>query len=161
VAGDGGGMVGAQASLAQGWLAGCRAARELGYPAKAAVGAETQRQQARLIRHQKFQSALWSLFRAPQFRHELAAQDTPICRCENVTLGRIEEELTAGVSTIGALKRGTRAGMGRCQGRYCGPVLLRLLVGRSDVALCESLAFAPRPPVRPVPIEAVARRLEH
>ncbi len=158
VAGDAGGMVGAQAALAQGWRAGCRAARDLGRSANAAILAETRRQDATLARHRRFQAALWSVFRAPLLRHELAAPETPICRCENITLARIEAELEAGASTIGALKRGTRAGMGRCQGRYCGPVLIRLLAGRAEAGLVESDAFAPRPPVRPVPIAAVAQR---
>ncbi len=158
VAGDGGGRVGAHAAMAQGWLAGCRAARDLDRPTPRALLAETRRQRARLTRHQRFQSALWTLFRAPQLRHELAAPDTAICRCENVSLGTIEAELEAGITTIGALKRATRAGMGRCQGRYCGPVLLHLLGARSGTALEETLAFAPRPPVRPVPIASVARQ---
>lgn len=156
VAGDGGGMVGAHAALAQGWLAGCRAARDLGHLPPPAVAAETRRQRARLARHQRFQAALWTVFRAPRLRHELAAPDTLVCRCENVSLARIEAELDAGVTTIGAVKRGTRAGMGRCQGRYCGPVLLALLARRSGAAVTEADAFAPRPPVRPVPLAAIA-----
>jgi thioredoxin reductase len=157
VAGDGAGRVGAQAALAQGWLAGCRAARDLGHAAPTALLAETRRRRAALARHRRFQAALWEVFRAPELRHQLAAPDTPVCRCENVSLARIEAELEAGIATIGALKRGTRAGMGRCQGRYCGPVLLRLLAARSGTTLSEDLAFAPRPPVRPVPLAAVAR----
>ncbi|WP_270933406.1 FAD-dependent oxidoreductase [Falsiroseomonas oryzae] len=157
VAGDGGGRVGAHAALAQGWLAGCRAARDLDRPTPPELLTETRRCRARLAQHRKFQSALWSLFRAPELRHELAAADTPICRCENVSLAEIEAELDGGVTTIGALKRATRAGMGRCQGRYCGPVLIRLLATRSGTPLAEPRAFAPRPPVRPVPIASVAR----
>ncbi len=157
VAGDGGGMVGAQASLAQGWLAGCRAARELGRATPAALAAETRRQRARLARHRRFQSALWTLFRAPALRHQLAKPETPICRCENVDLAAIEAAIAEGATTIGAVKRGTRAGMGRCQARYCGPVLMRLLAERTGAAIDEAQAFAPRPPVRPVPIAAIAR----
>jgi NADPH-dependent 2,4-dienoyl-CoA reductase/sulfur reductase-like enzyme len=156
VAGDGGGMVGAHSAMAQGWLAGCHAARDLGHPAPPIAVAETRRQRARLARHQRFQSALWTVFRAPRLRHELATPDTPVCRCENVSLAKLEAELDAGITTIGALKRGTRAGMGRCQGRYCGPVLLGLLARRSGAPVTEADAFAPRPPVRPVPLASLA-----
>ncbi|MDE0009144.1 MAG: (2Fe-2S)-binding protein, partial [Gammaproteobacteria bacterium] len=58
---------------------------------------------------------------------------------------------------IGSLKRRTRAGMGRCQGRYCGPVIAALIAERTDTLLDEFSLFAPRPPVKPVPIGAIAR----
>ena len=50
-----------------------------------------------------------------------------ICRCEEVSLGRLEAALADGASSIGEVKLRTRAGMGRCQGRYCAPVIAGLL----------------------------------
>jgi hypothetical protein len=46
--------------------------------------------------------------------------------------------------------------MGRCQGRYCGPLLAELLHARIGRGLDELAFFAPRPPVRPVPLGAIA-----
>ncbi|MER6299120.1 NAD(P)/FAD-dependent oxidoreductase [Kitasatospora sp. NPDC001539] len=56
--------------------------------------------------------------------------DTDVCRCEEVPAARIREaveELGAGDSRT--VKLLTRAGMGWCQGRMCGPAVARLSGG--------------------------------
>lgn len=44
-----------------------------------------------------------------------------VCRCENISLGEIKECLNSPlpVKSVDAVKRRTRAGMGRCQGGFC------------------------------------------
>ena len=49
--------------------------------------------------------------------------------------------------SLAALKKATRAGMGRCQGRFCAATVARLCPGVSEP---DGFA-APRAPVRPVP----------
>lgn len=52
-----------------------------------------------------------------------------ICRCETITEGEIihaMHEVIPG-KTIDAIKRRTNAGMGRCQGGFCGPKIFDLL----------------------------------
>ena len=46
-----------------------------------------------------------------------------ICRCEKVTEAELIDALGRGidVNSIDSMKRRTRAGMGACQGRFCGP----------------------------------------
>ncbi|MYW04792.1 (2Fe-2S)-binding protein, partial [Streptomyces sp. SID3343] len=44
---------------------------------------------------------------------------TLVCRCEEVTLGRIEEAARRGADDVRSIKLLTRAGMGWCQGRMC------------------------------------------
>ena len=56
-----------------------------------------------------------------------------------------------GAQALGAVKRLTRAGMGRCQGRYCGPVLAALSTDE-EAALGEAAFWAPRPPIKPITI---------
>ena len=41
--------------------------------------------------------------------------------------------------------------MGRCQGRYCAPVVARM----TTAEVGEFGLFAPRPPAKPVPIRAL------
>lgn len=153
IAGDGAGMGGAAAAQAEGTIAGAAAAADLGHTPTAVIESA---QAARLMlqRHRSFQGALWSLFRAPPLTLQLADRDTLVCRCENVTLGALREALAGGELDIGGLKRQTRAGMGRCQGRYCG-ALLNEVIGRQPAD--EYALFAPRPPARPVPIGLIAR----
>lgn len=52
-----------------------------------------------------------------------------ICRCETVTESEIVDALTREIkiSSIDAIKRRTRAGMGRCQGAFCGPRVRKLI----------------------------------
>ncbi len=50
-----------------------------------------------------------------------------LCRCEEVTEGEIKEAVRRGGSTLDGIKFRTRAGMGRCQGNFCGPHLTALL----------------------------------
>ena len=44
-----------------------------------------------------------------------------VCKCEEVSLGEIEDCISSplGARTVDAVKRRTRAGMGRCQGGFC------------------------------------------
>jgi len=47
-----------------------------------------------------------------------------VCRCEQVAEAEILEAISRGADTMDAVKHVTRAGMGRCQGGFCGfPVL--------------------------------------
>ncbi|EAX47274.1 FAD dependent oxidoreductase [Thermosinus carboxydivorans Nor1] len=52
-----------------------------------------------------------------------------ICRCETVTEGEIVAAIHApcGARTVDGVKRRTRAGMGRCQGGFCGPRVVAIL----------------------------------
>jgi glycerol-3-phosphate dehydrogenase len=52
-----------------------------------------------------------------------------ICRCEQVTRAEIRSAIGAplGARSVNAVKMRTRAGMGRCQGGFCGPEVVRLL----------------------------------
>jgi len=60
------------------------------------------------------------------------------------------------IATAGAVKRLTRAGMGRCQGRYCGALLVELVARHSGTGIDEFCYFAPRMPFKPVPVATVS-----
>jgi glycerol-3-phosphate dehydrogenase len=49
--------------------------------------------------------------------------DRIVCRCESVTEGEVRDALTRNIDirTKKAVKMRTRAGMGFCQGKFCGP----------------------------------------
>lgn len=52
-----------------------------------------------------------------------------ICRCESITLGEILRAVRENpkATNVDAIKRRTRAGMGRCQGGFCQPVIVGIL----------------------------------
>lgn len=150
--GDCTGLGGAPAAEAEGIIAGFAAARSLGLTPAAGQEQAVTGARAQLRRHRRFQAGLWELFRAPRLLTELAGAQTVICRCEELTLAEIEAGFDDGTQSIGSVKRATRAGMGRCQGRYCGPVLAALAAARRSPPLDEAAHWAPRPPVKPIRI---------
>ena len=52
-----------------------------------------------------------------------------VCRCEGISLGEIRDAVRTAprAETVDAVKRRTRAGMGRCQGGFCQPVVVRVI----------------------------------
>ena len=66
-------------------------------------------------------------------RQALIARDPAygqvICRCEGVTEGEIRDAIrrVPGARSLDGVKRRVRAGMGRCQGGFCGPKVMELL----------------------------------
>lgn len=156
VVGDGARLGGAPAAQSEGELAGLAAAQSLGRTLSASLLRRRDAAQRQLQRQQEFQSALWSLFAAPRLALQLADAQTIICRCEGVRRAEIEAHVAPDL-LIGGLKRQLRAGMGRCQGRYCAPLLAQMLAA-PGVAAGEAAFFAPRPPVRPLPLGLIARR---
>ncbi|MDR2046564.1 MAG: NAD(P)/FAD-dependent oxidoreductase [Clostridiales bacterium] len=54
-----------------------------------------------------------------------------VCRCESVTEGEIADALRSPLppTSIDAVKRRTRAGMGRCQGGFCQPRIVEIMAG--------------------------------
>ena len=58
-----------------------------------------------------------------------------ICRCETVTEGEIVEAIRRGARTVDGVKFRTRAGMGRCQGGFCGPRVIAVLARELNIPL--------------------------
>ncbi len=50
-----------------------------------------------------------------------------VCRCEHVTEAEIAEAIRRGATSLDGIKFRTRAGMGRCQGGFCTPHLIKIL----------------------------------
>ena len=148
IAGDAGGIGGAQIAEAQGTIAGEGALSHLGRHVDQDAGAAARARQARI-----FQAALWSLYQAPT--RALPPDPVIVCRCEIVTAGQIRAAIATGSNSPGALKRATRLGMGRCQGRYCSHAAVRLLAEAGQPVTAEDL-FAPQLPARPIPVAALA-----
>lgn len=150
VVGEAGGFGGAPIAMAQGTLAGAAAASALGQ--RVAPNPKTLRL---LSRHRTFQAALWSLYSAKIESLALAAPETLACRCEAITRAALERVVRErDVKDISTLKRLTRAGMGRCQGRYCAPWLHEIV--NSAPPETELAMFAPQAPLRPVALAALA-----
>jgi glycerol-3-phosphate dehydrogenase len=70
-------------------------------------------------------------------REKLIAADSRyghvVCRCETVTEGEAVEAIRRGARTVQGIKFRTRAGMGRCQGGFCGPRIVQILSRELDL----------------------------
>jgi glycine/D-amino acid oxidase-like deaminating enzyme len=144
--GDGAHFGGAKRALAQGVVTAGAIAGDLGLKKPSVSGAR------RTVRRAgRFQAALWRLFDAAPLEAAGIDNRAIVCRCEEVTASELRASIAVGYKTPATLKRATRAGMGRCQGRYCAAVIARMCSSQID----EFGLFAPRPPAKPVPISAL------
>jgi glycerol-3-phosphate dehydrogenase len=62
-----------------------------------------------------------------------------VCRCETVSEGEIRDAIRRNppATDVDGVKRRTRSGMGRCQGGFCLPYVMRLLSEENGVAMEE------------------------
>jgi NAD(P)H-nitrite reductase large subunit len=81
---------------------------------------------------------------------------TVLCRCENVTAGTVRGVAEQGLREINRVKAATRLGMGRCQGRLCGIAGAEVLAAKLGVSVDSVGRLRVQPPVKPMPIEALA-----
>ncbi|MFI5764833.1 NAD(P)/FAD-dependent oxidoreductase [Streptomyces sp. NPDC051563] len=119
-AGETGGIGGAQLALAEGEIAAHVVA---GRP----VPARLVRTRTRL---RAFAAAMAGAHRPGPGWTGWLREDTDVCRCEEVAAGRIREAVEdLGARDARTVKLLTRAGMGWCQGRMCGPAVAALAGG--------------------------------
>ncbi len=149
--GDCKGLGGAPAARVEGTIAGAHAAAASGF----GDAYDLHGAQRALTRHRRFQSRLWRLYDIAPRGVAALSGDTPICRCEELTLDDIQVGLDDRPGHAGTLKRATRVGMGRCQGRYCGPVVARMVAETTGKPIEDLSFFAPRVPIKPVAISAI------
>ncbi|MET7983077.1 MULTISPECIES: NAD(P)/FAD-dependent oxidoreductase [unclassified Streptomyces] len=146
-AGETTGIGGAALALAEGHLAGRSVAARLrgtGPDPRSAARAARVRARAR-----SFAAALDAVYSPPARWTEQVTDDTVVCRCEEVTAGRVREAVTGlGAGDVRTVKLLTRAGMGWCQGRMCEPAV-------AGLADCEQTP-ARRLLARPVPLGVLA-----
>lgn len=62
-----------------------------------------------------------------------------VCRCEQITEGEIVRAIRENppAKTVDAVKRRTRAGMGRCQGGFCHPHVAEIIARETGIPFEE------------------------
>ncbi|MET9874939.1 FAD-dependent oxidoreductase [Actinacidiphila glaucinigra] len=151
-AGEVTGVGGAELALAEGEIAGRSAAARLrGREPDPAAWATAARRRERLRR---FAAVLDAVYRLPgDWAESAVTDDTVVCRCEEVPASAVREAVRdLGAGDLRTVKLLTRAGMGWCQGRVCGP-------GVAAVAGCP-FTDPGRPLARPVPLGLLAGRAD-
>jgi len=160
-AGETTGVDGADAAMIKGRLAALACLQDRGEDPQ--IRKRIAHEQGRLGRELRFAQFLRRLATPPWEALDAAAnRETPICRCEGVTKGDLEDAMD-GPTPLGdpnALKLATRAGMGLCQGRLCGPSIAGLLRKASKSPQAPPPPFTARAPARPVRLGSVASLAE-
>ena len=131
------------------------AAVHLGQLPEAGLQSELARTVRQQQRNAQFGAAANLLFGAPDGLYQAIPDETPVCRCEEVTAGQVRAAVSSGVRSLDGLKPAVRVGQGLCQGRTCGPTLARMMaVSTGDTPAAGGL-FRARPPLRPVSLAEV------
>ncbi len=155
IAGDGGGIGGAVAAALAGELAALEIARDLGRLSEA----ERDSAAAPILRKLDTERAARPFIdRAyPPYAEALApADETIVCRCEEVTAGDIRGYAALGCLGPNQAKAFGRPGMGPCQGRYCGLTVTELLAAENRRSPDDTGYYRIRPPLKPVTLGELA-----
>jgi len=153
VAGEVAGIGGAYAAIAEGWLAGLSAAHELGCTVRTTALHSARRERAARRRFGDLVNAVFAL--KPGVFDQIA-DDTLVCRCEEVTAGEIRAAVASWGAHVSCIKGVTRCGMGYCQGRICGSLLEELTARAAGGARADVGSLSVRPPLKPVRVSELA-----
>lgn len=86
------------------------------------------------------------------------ADNIIVCRCSDVTLSDIRELIRKGFTSFDEIKRISRVGMGPCQGRTCGQIVLREISVATGKPISELHPGTYRPPVKSIKLGAIAEQ---
>ncbi|CAJ0790816.1 Hydrogen cyanide synthase subunit HcnB [Ralstonia psammae] len=151
LAGDGAGIMGADAAEYSGELAALALLQDR------QITVDTHRVPAlhqRLQKIERFRHALEVAFPFPEDWAAHASDDLVVCRCENVTAGTLRQTAAeCGVHELNRLKALCRVGMGRCQGRMCGAAAAEILAHAQSVPLAQVGRLRGQAPIKPLPVD--------
>ncbi|MCK6450847.1 MAG: FAD-dependent oxidoreductase [Alphaproteobacteria bacterium] len=122
VCGEGAGVRGGPHARHSGLIAALAWLAERGTPAPERYGLAALRAQA--LGLTRFGQALEE---AATSREPRLDDDGWACACERVPVARVRQAVADGLEDLSSIKIVTRCGMGPCQGRYCEPLVGRLV----------------------------------
>lgn len=159
IAGDAGGIVGAEASRHDGDAAALAVLAELGRITCAERDGRLRSIRRVRDAHLSARPFLDRLYRPSP---DLVAPPDPvtICRCEAVCAGSLRQAVARGALGPSQAKAFLRTGMGPCQGRLCGPSVTGLIARETDRSEAETGYYRIRDPIKPVTVGELAKALQ-
>jgi len=158
VAGDCTAIGGADVAECQGESAALALLQDLGIQASS-VRARGLAKNLRRLR--RFRKGLERAFPFPEHLVPDLPKQTIVCRCEAITVREIDEVIEQlGPQEPNRLKAFCRTGMGRCQGRVCGPMLTEYLAARYGRPVAQIRPLRAQAPIKPLSYAKAARRSE-
>ena len=156
VAGDGAGILGAEAAVESGRIAALEAAFRLGRIRVQDRDALARPLRASLARHRRFRQFLDFAFEPGAATLRPSGPAVTVCRCEEVTVADIERVIAHGCPGPNQAKAFTRCGMGPCQGRMCATVVSEIFAKRRHAGVETVEHYRIRPPVKPLTVGELA-----
>jgi len=156
VAGDGGGIGGGLAARAEGEIAALGALGKLGLIDTTTRDARAKSARATLSRELCIRPFLDTWFRPSDSFRVPIDDDAIICRCEELSLKDIRDTIEIGLVGPNQLKSFCRAGMGPCQGRFCGLTVQELIAKQTKRTAADVGYYRLRPPIKPLRLEELA-----
>ncbi|RBH59844.1 MULTISPECIES: FAD/NAD(P)-binding oxidoreductase [Pseudomonas] len=148
LAGDGAGIMGADAAEMAGERAALALLEDLG---RAVDPHRIAFLESQLQRIDGFRQGLEQAFPFPE-RWAANVPDTlMLCRCEEVSVGEVRAVVREGHWEINRVKAHCRVGMGRCQGRICGAATAEIIACESGLALDSIGRLRAQAPIKPLP----------
>lgn len=123
-----------------------------GLTAAPAIGLEVEKlatellsKEINVLKNQEFNPNRKEIIRVRELEYEkrakLIEEDSNygiiVCRCEEISKGEIIDAMRRSIpcDTIDGIKRRVRPGMGRCQGGFCGPQILKIIADEKNISL--------------------------
>lgn len=154
LAGDGSGIAGADAAELSGERAALALLEDRGHTVAKPHLAALERGLRRIGR---FRVALEAAFPFPADLAAAMQDETILCRCEGVTAGAFRQDARGlAAEEINRAKAFSRCGMGRCQGRVCGPAAGIVLAAALNLPPERIGRLRGQPPVKPIPMAVIA-----
>jgi NADPH-dependent 2,4-dienoyl-CoA reductase/sulfur reductase-like enzyme len=148
LAGDGAGIMGADAAEMAGERAALAVLEDIGN--LIAPQRCVQLEQS-LTRVSAFRKGLEQAFIFPEHWATETADDVMVCRCEEVSAGDIRQVVREGHWEINRVKAHCRIGMGRCQGRMCGAGAAEIIACESQRDVSQIGRLRAQAPIKPLP----------
>jgi NADPH-dependent 2,4-dienoyl-CoA reductase/sulfur reductase-like enzyme len=156
IAGDGAGISGAKGAEIAGRVSALKIAADLGKLPGPDLLHRAKPFQNMLARERAIRPFLDVAY-PPSGEVIAPADETVICRCEEVTAGDIRRFAEMGCEGPNQTKAFGRPGMGPCQGSYCGLTVSSILAAAHDRTEQETGYYRIRPPVKPLTVDELAR----
>lgn len=160
VAGDAADIGGAVCASHRGVIAALGALHQLGRISERDRDAAAAPHRGALAKEERFRRFLDQLFQPSESFLVPQGADVMVCRCEEISAGRLREVIAVGCEGPNQLKSFTRCGMGPCQGRMCGLTVTQVLAAELDRPPAAVGYYRIRHPIKPIGLGELAALAE-
>jgi len=153
VAGDGAGILGAEAAAYSGRTAALGALfrlERITLKDRDAIASTEQAGLRKVSRGRRFLDLIY------QPSPAIPSDPTKACRCEEVTVAQIRNATAMGAVGPNQVKSFLRCGMGPCQGRLCGNTVTQVMAAERGVSPADVGYYRLRSPVKPLTLAELA-----